>query len=143
MTEGAEIVARARRWIGTPYLHQGAVCGGGCDCLGLIRGLWRELYGNEPEALPAYTADWGEVGHHELLLSGAQRHLRPAEGGERPGDVLLFRMRSGAIAKHLGLLSEVGALPHFIHAYDRHGVIESPLSQPWRNRIVARFRFPA
>ncbi|MGB3409057.1 MAG: peptidase, partial [Jannaschia sp.] len=27
-------------------------------------------------------------------------------------------------------------------AYSGHGVVESPLSAPWRRRIVARFEFP-
>ncbi|AGT07715.1 C40 family peptidase [Paracoccus aminophilus] len=142
----ADVVAEARRWIGTPYVHQGSVCGAGADCLGLIRGIWRALHGHEPEALPAYTPDWGELGQgelgrSELLLAGLMRHLRPA-GREALGDVLVFRMRTGAIAKHLGLLTQTGAGARFVHAYDRHGVVESPLSGPWRARIAARFIFP-
>ena len=137
-----DIVAAARGWIGTPYVHQASARGAGADCLGLIRGIWRDLYGAEPEALPPYTPDWGEIGGAELLLSGAGRHLiRTTE--EAPGDVLVFRMRTGAIAKHLGVQSGVGAQAGFIHAYDRHGVVESPLSEPWRAKIVGRFRFPA
>ena len=61
---------------------------------------------------------------------------------EAAGDVLLFRMRSGAVAKHLGLQGRIGAQASFIHAYTGHGVVESPLSTPWRRRIVARFEFP-
>jgi NlpC/P60 family putative phage cell wall peptidase len=63
-------------------------------------------------------------------------------GDAAPGDVLLFRMRQGAVAKHLGLQARVGASASFIHAYARHGVVESPLSPPWQRRIVARFVFP-
>src|SRR3989338_4143365 len=48
------IVAAARSWIGTPYRHQASLKGAGCDCLGLVRGVWRELYGDEPEAPPPY-----------------------------------------------------------------------------------------
>ncbi len=59
-----------------------------------------------------------------------------------PGDVLLFRMRNSGIAKHLGIQSETGEAARFIHAYTGHGVIESPLSQPWQRRIAARFAFP-
>jgi NlpC/P60 family putative phage cell wall peptidase len=59
------------------------------------------------------------------------------------GDVLLFRMRAGAVAKHLGIAGEIGANPTFIHAYSGHGVIESPLSAPWARKIVARYQFPA
>ena len=138
----AEVVRIARGWIGTPYFHQGVSAGVGTDCLGLIRGIWRELYGAEPEEAPAYTPDWGEYGRSEILLAGAQRHLLPDEGAERIGQVLLFRMRAGAVAKHLGVVSAVWNSAAFIHAYDRHGVTESPLSTPWRQRIAARFRFP-
>lgn len=137
-----DIVAAARGWIGTPYVHQASAKGAGTDCLGLVRGIWRELYGDEPEAVPAYTPDWGEVGGAELLLSGAGRNLIAAEEEAR-GDVLVFRMRTGAVAKHLGVQAGVGAQASFIHAYDRHGVVESPLSSPWRSKIVGRFRFPA
>ena len=64
---GAGVVALARGWIGTPYHHQAARQRVGTDCLGLIRGLWRELYGAEAESPPAYTPDWGEYGREELL----------------------------------------------------------------------------
>ncbi|MCA3488465.1 MAG: peptidase [Rhodobacter sp.] len=137
------VVDLARSWIGTPYRHQGCVRGGGADCLGLLRGLWRDLYGAEPEPVPPYTADWAEAGGEEALWDAARRWLRPCRAGaDCPGDVLLFRMRDDGIAKHLGIAAEVGAAPSFIHAYCGHGVVESPLSQPWARRIVARFTFP-
>ena len=78
-----------------------------------------------------------------MLLSAAMRHLRPVDDADwQPGQVLLFRMRQGAIAKHLGILSAAGDAPRFLHAYTGHGVIDSPLTPPWQSRIVARFRFP-
>lgn len=138
------VVAIARMWIGTPYMHQASVQGVGADCLGLIRGIWRQLYGSEPETAPAYTADWGECSSQELLLQGACRNLVRCKPGcaFAPGDVLLFRMRPMAVAKHLGVLSEIGATRRFVHAYSGHGVVESPLSAPWQGRIAGRFRFP-
>jgi NlpC/P60 family putative phage cell wall peptidase len=135
-------VAEARAWIGTPYVHQAAARGAGCDCLGLVRGVWRALYGAEPEAVPPYTPDWSEPAREEALWAAALRHLRPVAGLPRPGDVLLFRMRAGAVAKHLGILSAVAPVPRFIHAYTGHGVVESTLSAPWARRIVAAFAFP-
>lgn len=139
-----DVVDLARAWIGTPYHHQASVRGRACDCLGLIRGIWRERYGTEPETLPAYTPDWGEGGDQEVLLMAAMRHLGPVghDALLAPGDVILFRMRAGAIAKHLGIVSATGDAPRFIHAYNAHGVVDSPLTLPWRNRIAARFRFP-
>lgn len=143
MSDGARFVAAARGWLGTPYVHQASCRGRGADCLGLIRGVWRDCLGPEPVALPAYTPDWAEAGGKELLLSGAEAQLiRLAPEAVEPGDVLLFRMRRGAVAKHLGLLSALGTHPRFIHAYSGHGVVENALTPPWARRVVAYFRFP-
>jgi len=57
--------------------------------------------------------------------------------------VIVFRMRRGAVAKHLGIVAEIGAAATFIHAYSGHAVLESPLTPPWARRIVATFRFPS
>ena len=134
-----QIVTASRAWIGTPYRHQASKRGGGTDCLGLLRGVWRDVIGPEPEVPPAYSADWGETGRDEILLEAGVRHLRRVFGPPQPGDVLLFRMRRNGIAKHLGILS---GPDHFVHAYTGHGVVESPLSEPWRRRLAAVFEFP-
>ena len=137
------VVEAARGWIGTPYVHQSSSRGAGCDCLGLVRGVWRDMFGAEPEAVPAYTRDWSEPQGEEQLWRAALRHLKPKPlDDEVIGDVLLFRMRSGSIAKHLGLQAKTGISPSFIHAYSGHGVVESALTSPWERRIVARFAFP-
>ena len=137
---GGDAVEIARSWLGTPYRHQASVKGAGADCLGLIRGVWRGLYGAEPEAAPAYTADWTEVSRDEQLWRAADKWLTRAEGAS-PGDVLLFRMARTAPAKHLAIRS--GMTPdRIIHAYSGRSVIESPLTGAWRRRIVATFRFP-
>lgn len=143
MTAGERIITRARAWIGTPYMHQASCRGAGCDCLGLLRGIWRELYGGEPEPIPAYSMDWSEPQGDEALLRAGHRHFTPKPLAQPAvGDVLLFRMRDGSVAKHLGLQSRIGTQAAFIHAYSGHGVIESALSAPWQRRIVARFAFP-
>lgn len=137
------IAERARAWVGTPYLHQASCKGAGTDCLGLLRGIWREVYGAEPIGIPAYTADWSEPQRDESLLRAAQSILIEKPLAEMvSGDVLLFRMRQGAVAKHLGVLGRVGDAPTFIHAYSGHGVLENALSAPWRRRIVRCFAFP-
>lgn len=137
------VVDSARSWIGTPYRHQASCKGAGADCLGLVRGIWRDLLGHEPAVVPPYHADWSEAGGEELLWQAAFEHLRskPVEAAA-PGDVILFRMRDGAVAKHLGITSAIGAMPQFIHAYSGHAVTESPFSAPWARRVVARFEFP-
>ena len=137
------VVAIARSWIGTPYRHQASRRGAGTDCLGLIRGIWRELYGTEPEPIPAYTPDWSEPSGEEAVLDGARRHLRPVPlAAMRPGDVLVFRMRRRAPAKHMGIRAGSTAAPTLIHAYSGRAVCESALGPAWRARIAAAFRFP-
>lgn len=141
--EGSLVVAAARAWIGTPYCHQSSVKGAGTDCLGLIRGIWRELLGAEPEVMPRYTRDWSEPQAEEVLLRGAIRHLQAKElSASAAGDILVFRMRDRGVAKHLGIAAEIGSNASFIHAYSGHGVVESPLSLPWQRRIAARFTLP-
>lgn len=136
------VVSAARGWVGTPYRHQASLKGLGCDCLGLIRGVWRDLIGPEPEAMPPYAPDWSEPQRQEWLWQAMARHLCPAQGPMLPGEVLLFRMREGSVAKHLGILARTGTAPAFIHAYSGHGVVESALGLPWQRRLVARFAFP-
>lgn len=133
-----KIVLEARRWLGTPYRHQASLRGVGCDCLGLLRGVWRELYGSEPEILQPYTPDWAETSKGDPLLDAARRHLVPA-GEITPGTVILFRWRDGMAAKHIGIAT---GPDRFIHAYERMAVTKSPLGSHWKRRIAGLFTFP-
>ncbi|MBL8545637.1 MAG: C40 family peptidase [Hyphomonadaceae bacterium] len=140
MITRAAILAEAREWIGTPYQHQASVKHAGCDCLGLVRGVWRALYGQEPEVAPAYTPDWAERCGAETLREAAARHLIEApSGGARPGDVLLFRMHASAPVKHAAILDEGGCI---IHAYWARAVVRSRFGPWWRSRCAAAFCFP-
>jgi NlpC/P60 family putative phage cell wall peptidase len=137
----ARVVASARGWLGTPYHDQASVKGAGCDCLGLARGIWREVIGPEPASVPPYSRDWGETGHVEVLAEGAARWLCAiplAEAGA--GSVVLFRMKPGAIAKHIGILTGQGT---FVHAYHGIGVIEDHLTRAWARRMAFAFDYPA
>lgn len=145
MTQRQEdIVNAARRWIGTPYRHQASVLGRGCDCLGLVRGVWREVVGDEPERPSSYTPDWSEASGDERLWRAAMRNLVKVEiDFECQGDIFLFRMARGYVAKHLGVLARSGAgYPTVIHAYSGRGVVETPLTQAWQRKVVAQFKFP-
>jgi len=135
------VVAEARGWIGTPYRHQASVRGVGCDCFGLIRGVWRALYGPEPDPVPAYSRDWGSVAGKEEMLASARRHLVEIDAADiGPGDVVVFRIKRGLVAKHAGIVSAPG---RFIHALEGVPACEVTLSEWWRRRIVGAFAFPA
>lgn len=138
---GAEtVVAAARLWIGTPYHHQASLRGVGADCLGLVRGVWRDLYGEEAERPPGYSRDWGEASGEETLIRAATRHLLPRDkASAEPGDVLIFRMRAGAIAKHAAVLATPTTI---IHAMEDRIAAEIPFSAWWRRRLAAVYSFP-
>lgn len=133
------VVHEARRWIGTPYLHQASLCGVGCDCLGLVRGIWRALYGTEPETVPHYSADWAEASGIEHLLLAGHRHFEPVDVRDMAaGDVVLFRWRPYWPAKHMGVVSGGDTM---IHAHAGAGVAEVHFGI-WARRIAQVFRFP-
>jgi NlpC/P60 family putative phage cell wall peptidase len=136
----AIIVAEARSWIGTPYRHQASVKGVGCDCLGLVRGVWRAVIGGEPEAPPPYAPDWAEALAKEALAEAAARHLIVVDCSTfATGDVLLFRWRAGLAAKHAAIAT---AHDRMVHAHDGAAVAEVAIAPWWRRRLAYAFRFP-
>lgn len=138
--EAGVVVAAAQAWIGTPYHAQASLSGVGCDCLGLVRGIWRTVVGPEVLTVPPYTRDWGETGAVEVLRDGlAQVMIEIPAASAGPGDLVLFRMRRNAIAKHAGVMT---AQDRFVHAAEHIGVVEQPLTDPWRRRIAFAFRYP-
>lgn len=138
--DSKHVIAIACSWLGTPYHDQASLRGVGCDCLGLARGVWREVVGPEPFPIPPYSRDWGETGPREVLAEGARRmmiEVEPAVAG--PGALVLFRMKPRAIAKHVGILTGPDS---FLHAYERLGVIEKPLTPSWARKLAFAFLFP-
>lgn len=139
--EPEQIIRAALEWLGTPYHDQASLKGVGCDCLGLARGVWREIIGKEPVSLPPYSRDWGEVGARETFAETARRlmiEISPAAAA--PGALIVFRMRQGAPAKHCGILLSGESM---IHAYERCGVIIEPYNRPWQRRAAFAFLFPS
>lgn len=135
------VIAAAREWLGTPYHDQASTMGAGCDCLGLARGVWRQVVGTEPFDVPPYGRGWGEVSRREVLAEGARSCMIEIDPLRdlQPGAAVLFRMRENAIAKHVGILTGPDT---FIHSYERLGVLEEALTTAWRRRIAFAFLFP-
>ena len=133
------VVSEAASWIGTPYRHQGSRKGVGCDCLGLVCGVWRAFYGAEPEEPGPYAPDWAEAGGQDRLMEAARRYLIEADC-PASGRVIVFRWRPHLPAKHAGIAVDPD---RFIHAYQGQGVTVSALIPQWRRRIAGVFAFPA
>jgi len=136
----SRIVAAARSWLGTPYHHQASLRDVGCDCLGLVRGVWRDLYGDEPEETPPYAQHWAQHAASETLALAAARHLLTCEpAAARTGDVLLFRWRGHLPAAHCAILVEPQRI---LHAHDGAAVSEVAFTGWWRRHCSHAFSFP-
>lgn len=134
----------ARGWIGTPYRHRASLRGCGADCLGLVRGVWRECVGPEPVELPIYSPRWDEADGHDVLLNAFQEVFQPmSQCDAAPGDLVVFRLKAGQNCKHTGILSALAHGHGLIHAYSRRGVVECSFDSAWRRRAAAYFRFPS
>jgi NlpC/P60 family putative phage cell wall peptidase len=141
----SQIIAEARSWIGTPYGHQASLKGVGCDCLGLVRGVWRALIGEEPERAPPYSRDWAEAAGEETLAKAARRHLVEIDCQcATRGDVLLFRYSDRYPAKHAAIVTACHAdgSALMVHAHDGAAVAEVAIAPWWRRRLAYAFRFP-
>jgi len=138
-TVNEAVVAAAKGWLGTPYRHQASRRHVGCDCLGLVLGVWSELYGAAPEAPGAYAPDWAGGGPGDPLLEAARRHCLEKAGAPEAGDLVLFRWKRNLPARHAGIMV---AQDRFIHAYEGHAVLISALVPQWRSRIAGVFGFP-
>lgn len=127
-------LASARRWLGTPHVPMASRRQIGCDCIGLVRGVYAEVEGRSAPAVPALDPDWyGARGRP--LVTALRTHLSEisvAEAG--PGTVVVLRI-GGRREVHCGILAEDGQL---IHAVERLGVIQVPA-----DRYLKTARFAA
>ena len=124
----AEFLAIARTWIDTPWHHQTAVKGVGCDCLGFIRGSVIEagLRSADMHSWPGVEQffGYGRMPDGTSIQRACDLYLQRIEFKDvQPADVLLCRFRGGP-AQHVGVFSkrsEDGRL-YWIHAdSQRHG----------------------
>ena len=142
-TDPHAIIASARGWIGTPYVHQASLKGVGCDCLGRLRGVWREVIGEEPEDLPPYSPDWAEATGKESMYEAFSRHLIERQVPEiAPGMILVFRMVRHCPAKHCGIVGEKDGVLTLIHSRQNKQVNEEAFSVAWRRLVAYVFEVP-
>lgn len=134
-----QIEGSARTWIGTPFHHQASVRKTGCDCLGLIRGVYRECGGMQKFDVPTYSLFWSERAQFDLHANLSAYLINVPIATRRIGDVALLRMRLGGNARHMGIIA--GDEQTLIHCDSKYGVTEVPFSRVWLRLCIAIFRF--
>lgn len=136
-----KVVEYAHQWIGTPYVHQASLKQKGCDCIGLILGVWREVYNKDPEGfkLPTYSPSWAEETKKSLLIETSRQYFNEiAIDDIVPGDVVMYKMLRTAPPKHCAIVASPAEI---IHAYQGHGTIKTPFLTGRTITLTNAFRF--
>lgn len=135
MTTRSDVVAAARRYLGTPFLHQGRHIEHGIDCAGLLTCVAYDLGLRDVR-----VTDYGRLPDAARAKSIIEAHMDPVPFAElAPGDVLSFVIVTEV--QHYGLLTEADPY-RFLHAFQTVGrVVEQTLAGPWLRRLRGCYRF--
>lgn len=142
--KGIAIVAEARSWLGTPFHHQAALKGVGCDCGGLVRGVGAACGVLDiPEERWAPYAAYGRTPHPERMRAALEEFLVPiSEDQADVGDVCWLHWREG-LPMHLAILGMLDTRFTIIHALiDNERVIEHGFAKEWQDRVTSWWRYP-
>jgi NlpC/P60 family putative phage cell wall peptidase len=142
----AAIVATARTWVGTNFVHQGRVKSLGVDCVGIPLCVAEELSAKDKEGQPMtgkMYASYSSQPEGNYVHRMCQKHLVQKPVNQmKPGDVITMNVVSAPC--HVGVLGEDANGLTIIHAYSgaSNKVVEQPLDVKWRRRIAGCFAFP-
>ncbi len=120
------LVARARAWLRTPYVQQGAILGAGVDCSMLLVRVWVEAGIVEEFDPRPYPPSW-HMHHSEERYLAWMDTLACRTETPQAGDIALFRF--GRCFSHGGVMIAPDAM---ISASSGHGrVVASDLDEAW------------
>ena len=150
MPSGAEVIAKAREYLGTPHENQGRVKGKKLDCVGLALCVAEELGIRDKNGEPILRSQHNDYSGQPIgedLLRICRSRLIEKTLPLAPGDVLVIAADpkgAGKDATHLAIACFIGNIPAAIHAYagGRQRVVEHVLDHRWMRRIRGVFRFP-
>lgn len=132
MAQTNKIIELARECLGTPFVHQGRICGVAMDCAGVLvhvlKGL--NLPYNDQKGYPCRP-------YKGLLEKGLseQPHLQEILLSElSAGDVVLFRIETAP--RHLGIYTG----ENVIHAYKDTGRVIEQSFKPWTSQLKHVYR---
>lgn len=135
-----QLVQEIYEWKGTPYCHQASLKKIGADCVGFLRGVWRNCVGEEPELDFSYSHDWAESSGQERLLENLTHYFNQKSYNTcAPGDILLFQLKSHLPSQHLAFYISDNLL---IHAHRYSCICEIPFTTSWKKKLSFVFSFP-
>lgn len=136
------IVDEALSWVGTPYHHQAAVKSVGCDCVGLLRGVYSRITGTPVQNPENYSAAWHIHNTEEKLYTYLRDYFKLNEkpfSQRQPGDIVVFAMGKGPGA-HTAIVLPNDRIVHALR--ESKGVVNHKLDEKWQKRLHSCFEFP-
>lgn len=132
-----EIISEARSWAGTPFKHQGRIKHIGCDCIGLIAGVFSilNLRIRDKKVSEFDIKNYSRIPRNNLLRNTLDK-IFPETEEIKEGN--LFLMRFLKEPQHVGFISKAdGDNISIIHSYQQSkGVVEHNLSKNCKRRLV-------
>ena len=140
------VIAAARGYLGTPWVHQARCKGVGVDCIGLLVGAFREA-GHEI----VDCKDYGRNPNPRRFLRHLSAQFERASGRDQtdthadadawrwilPGDVLVFQFQGPGLPQHVGIATDKGV----IHTYQSAGAVaEHALTSEWQRKVHSVWR---
>lgn len=146
----SKVVAEARSWIGTAYLHQAELKGVGVDCGGLIRGVSVALGlipENYKQMMPAEIHGYGRRPDGDLGRDLCDLYWNRIEPDSvQPADLVLCSYGKVGMPHHVGIIADYqGGGLSIIHALGPRGpkrVVEHRFDSVWRSRVIAAYSMP-
>jgi NlpC/P60 family putative phage cell wall peptidase len=130
------VVDVARSWIGTPYHHNASLKQVGCDCFGLIRGIYEDITGVKIYPSSEYSPSWLRDKNNKYKLKENLDSMGEQSFVCSPGDILIFGIEDFYV--HCGIF----AGETFIHCYeDVNKVVEMSYIDKWKRLHRATYRF--
>ena len=143
MIEPQDVIDEARTWLGTRFLHQQAVKGHGCDCIGLIRGVAQAKGLVIDEDIWRRFRNYGRVPNPAHMIEALRAHLVPVDREQiQLADILYLEWRR-ELPTHLAFVGEFQGRRTLIHALAEAGhVVEHGFVDPWPERLNSAWRLP-
>lgn len=143
-TTRQDVVDEARKWLGTPFHHQGRVLGVGVDCVGLISETGKGLGLTSHDSIDYSREPDGVSLVRELQVAGL---IGVSKDEMQMGDVLVFHFKR--MPRHVAILSREPGVDgpedfgKIIHAHmGVDNAVETHLARSWMNNISHVFRIP-
>jgi cell wall-associated NlpC family hydrolase len=128
-----QVLDAARKWIGTPFKHQGRLLGVGADCAGIVIGTAHALGISDFDFLEYNVCPNPEL--MGLLLD--QNLISIPKEEAKSGDLLWLRV--GKKPRHLAIKTDVGIL----HSFANVGrCVETSLDAFTAATIYRAYRYP-